>query len=114
MILENELTSQIKKAFSAIFSVELSDDQITLQPTRKEFEGTHTLVCFPFSRLSKTGPEQTAQQLGEYLVENGEYVDDFNVVKGFLNLKLNNKTWISTFQSIYTDQSLGQLPDTGK
>ena len=114
MILEQEITAEITVAFKEAFNAELPKEQISLQPTRKEFEGTHTLVCFPLARLSKTGPEQTAQQLGQKLQENSDFISDFNVVKGFLNLSLTYKAWISTFEELTHDPNPGQLSSTGK
>ncbi|MEM9857321.1 MAG: arginine--tRNA ligase [Bacteroidota bacterium] len=114
MILEKEITLKIKDAFQAVFGTELAEGQITLQPTRKEFDGTHTLVCFPLAKLSKTGPEQTAQQLGEKLVANSSLVSDFNVVKGFLNLSLSHNTWVSVFKKLSKDPNPGQLDPNGK
>lgn len=114
MILEKEIASEIIVAFKAAFDTDLPVEHVTLQPTRKEFEGTHTLVCFPLARWSKTGPEPTAQQLGERLVHNSAYINDFNVVKGFLNLSLSHKTWIVQFSDYLSDPNPGQLPSNGK
>lgn len=91
-----------------------SVDTFQLQPTNKEFEGSHTVVCFPLTKLSKKGPEETARVMGEYLVENSGIVSKFNVVKGFLNLVISDKTWIQTFSTIYQEKNYGVLPANGK
>lgn len=97
-----------------VFGTELSEQQVTLQPTRKEFDGTHTVVCFPLARFSKTGPEQTAEKLGEKLSENSDLFSRYNVVKGFLNLSLNDTCWIAIFKALNDDPSPGRLEPTGK
>ncbi|UII23643.1 arginine--tRNA ligase [Fulvivirga ligni] len=114
MSLELQLKQDISKAFSSLFNAELKVEDITLQPTRKEFEGSHTFVCFPYARLSKKNPEETARLIGEYLKENAEIVADFNVVKGFLNVVLSDATWISLFTDMWKDEHFGQYPSNGK
>ena len=114
MSLELQLKQDISKAFTSLFNAELKVEDITLQPTRKEFEGSHTFVCFPYARLSKKNPEETARLIGEYLKENAEIVADFNVVKGFLNVVLSDATWISLFTDMWKDENFGQYPSNGK
>ncbi|MHA7128438.1 arginine--tRNA ligase [Algoriphagus namhaensis] len=104
----------IQSAFQSCFDVEISLDQISLAPTRKEFEGTYTFVVFPFLKLTKKSPEQSATAIGEYLREQVDEVADFNVVKGFLNLVLNEQSWLDLFQKIQSNPNLGQLPSNGK
>jgi arginyl-tRNA synthetase len=109
---EQLLRSQIQKAIEALFNTSL--DNFQLQPTNQEFEGSHTLVCFPLTKMSKKGPEETARLVGEYLVTHSGIVEKFNVVKGFLNLVLSDKIWINTIQAIYANQSFGSLPSNGQ
>ncbi len=104
----------IKDAFKVCFEVELSDEQISLAPTRKEFEGTYTFVVFPFLRSTRKSPEESANLIGEYLKENVAEVSDFNVVKGFLNLVLGNASWIDLFEKIRSNPSFGQRPKNGE
>ena len=99
MDLDFELRKEIRKAVEALFGQTISTEQ--LQPTNAEFEGSHTLVCFPLAKMSKKGPEQTATAIGEYLVANSGIVSRFNVVKGFLNLVIADSVWAQVFQSIY-------------
>lgn len=112
MNLDLSLRSEIQKAVSALFSQNV--ENLQLQPTNQEFEGSHTLVCFPLTKISRKNPEETAKAVGEYLVANSGIVSRYNVVKGFLNLVLNDSVWIKTFQSIYENPSFGTLPSTGR
>ncbi|TRX47140.1 arginine--tRNA ligase [Fulvivirga sp. M361] len=114
MDIKQTLTKDISSAFSALFSTGLEAKDMAIQPTRREFNGSHTLVCFPLARLSKKGPEQTAEALGSYLKENSSLVKAYNVVKGFLNLELTNETWLKVFRSIISTDDYGQLPTSGK
>lgn len=110
MNLDLVLRSKIEEAVSNLFSQSAT---IQLQPTNQEFEGSHTVVCFPLTKLSKKGPEETARLLGDYLLQHSGVVSKYNVVKGFLNLVVNDKTWIEVFQSIFSQRGYGQLPDNG-
>ncbi|GHN03008.1 arginine--tRNA ligase [Cytophagales bacterium WSM2-2] len=112
MNLELELRNSIQKATTALFNQ--SVEQLQLQPTNQEFEGSHTLVCFPLAKISKKGPEQTATLIGEYLVANSGIVSRFNVVKGFLNLVVADKVWAEVFSSIFSNKNYGTLPANGK
>jgi arginyl-tRNA synthetase len=112
MNLESTLRSEIQKAIAALFNQTV--DQIQLQPTNQEFEGSHTLVCFPLTKISKKNPEETAKVIGEYLVAHSDLVSKYNVVKGFLNLVITDKTWMEVFVGIYSNKEYGTLPDNGK
>jgi arginyl-tRNA synthetase len=112
MNLEQSLRSEIEKAITALFNVTV--DQPQLQPTNQEFEGSHTLVCFPLTKVSKLKPEETAKVIGDYLVQHSGIVARYNVVKGFLNLVVADKTWAETFSSIYADKNYGSIPAIGK
>ncbi len=112
MNLESILRSEIQKALTSVFGQ--STDQLQLQPTNQEFEGTHTLVCFPLTKISRKTPEQTAQALGEYLVTHSGIVGRFNVVKGFLNISFTDETWLKAFRFIQSDPRYGKVPPTGK
>ncbi len=106
------LHSDIDKSIETLFGQRVENLQI--QPTNKEFEGSHTLVCFPLTKISKKKPEETAQMMGEHLVANSTLVARFNVVKGFLNLVLHDQVWIDMLISIFSDPSYGIIPPTGK
>lgn len=112
MNLDNILRTEIQKAVTALFNQ--SVEQLQLQPTNAEFEGSHTLVCFPLTRISKLKPEETGTAIGNYLVQHSGIVTRFNVVKGFLNLVIADKVWAEVFASIYAGKNYGTLPANGK
>jgi arginyl-tRNA synthetase len=112
MNLDLTLRNEIQKAVAALFTQSL--EQVQLQPTNKEFEGSHTVVCFPITKLSRKSPEETARMIGEYLVANSGIVTRFNVVKGFLNLVIADSVWAEVFNSIFTNPKFGALPANGK
>jgi arginyl-tRNA synthetase len=112
MNLDLELRLAIRQAVEAVFGQKIENEQ--LQPTNEGFEGSHTLVCFPLTKLSRKSPEDTARVVGEHLVNHSGLVTRFNVVKGFLNLVVADQVWANVFQSIYADQNFGQLARTGK
>src|SRR5476651_1367074 len=82
------------KALKHLYQADLSPAEISLQQTRKEFEGQITIVTFPFTKFSRKGPEQTGAEIGEYLKNELKEVAAFNVVKGFLNISLSDEYWI--------------------
>jgi len=96
------------------YVVEPAPGQIQVQPTRKEFEGDVTLVVFPLLKISRKAPEATASDIGTWLQENDPMVSGFNVVKGFLNIKLSGTFWSHTLEDIAAQPDYGQLPSTGK
>jgi len=112
MNLDLILRTEIQKAVTALFNQTV--DHFQLQPTNTEFEGSHTLVCFPIAKISKKGPEETARLIGEYLQTHSGIVSRFNVVKGFLNLVISDSVWVQVFESIYSDQSFGITPPMGR
>ncbi len=112
MNLDLTLHSEIQKAVAALFNQSL--EQLQIQPTNKEFEGSHTLVCFPITKISKKGPEETAKLIGEFLVVHSGIVSKYNVVKGFLNLVISDRVWIEVFRSVYSQKNFGMLPSEGK
>ena len=100
MNLEHQIITHIQQAFATLFDHRLAEEDISLQPTRKDFAGSYTFVTFPYARISRKSPEATAQAIGKYLQREAEEVEDFNVVKGFLNLVLNDATWLTVFRQI--------------
>ena len=105
--MEEILLHPIIQAISELFGTSVDASKIQLQKTRKEFEGDITLVVFPLIQLSKKSPEVTAHLLGEYLQKNVRELKSFNVVKGFLNISLNDHFWLGTFQSIARAENWG-------
>jgi len=111
MNLESSLRSEIEHALNSLFGT--IPDTIQIQPTNREFEGSHTLVCFPLTRLSGKNPPDTAALIGEHLVHNSGLITRYNVIKGFLNLVLNDGAWIEVLSSIYNNSAYGELPSNG-
>ena len=95
-------------AVKALYGQDVPEKMVQLQKTRSEFEGNLTLVVFPFVKMAHKSPEQTAQELGEYLQSNCEAVEKFNVVKGFLNLSVSNKAWLTLLADIDADAHYGE------
>ena len=108
------ISNKAKEAIKALYGAEIEDKLIQTQSTRKEFEGDITLVTFPLLKTSRKSPEATAQEVGEYIKSNDPMVENFNVVKGFLNIKLSEEFWKNTFAGISAAEDFGQLPSTGK
>jgi arginyl-tRNA synthetase len=114
MKLEEDIKTHIKNAFKSIFEVELDSAQLFLQPTRKEFEGTHTFVVFPFLKTSQKSPEATAVVIGDYLKSRSGMIKGYNVVKGFLNLEIDSSVWVACLGDMLSNENWGQLPPNGK
>ena len=104
-MIEQELNKVIELALQSLYQDDKTNFQF--QKTRKEFEGDVTLVVFPLTRVSKKSPEQTAEDIGQYLKENEALVNDFNVVKGFLNLSIDNSYWLKQFQIAFDSENFG-------
>ena len=107
MNIEQKLVSSVIGGLKALYGQDVPAAQVQLQKTKKEFEGHLTLVVFPFLRMSKKGPEQTAREIGEYLQANEPSVAAFNVIKGFLNLTIASSAWIELLNGIHADKQYG-------
>jgi len=105
--IEQNLQPYIQQAFQQEFGIEVPLDAISLQSTRKEFEGTHTLVTFPFAGTCKETPDVVAHRIGGWLQHHSPMVANFQVVKGFLNLSLQDNIWLAHFNQAYHDPSFG-------
>ena len=112
MNIEQKLVSSVIGGLKALYGQDVPATQVQLQKTKKEFEGHLTLVVFPFLRMSKKGPEQTAQEIGEYLQANEPSVAAFNVIKGFLNLTIASSAWIELLNGIHADKQYGIVAAT--
>src|SRR5690606_3605861 len=112
MNLDSLLRGEIEQAIAALFGK--APESIQLQPTNPEFEGSHTLVCFPLTRLSGKNPAETATTIGEYLIAHSRLVARYQVVKGFLNLILHDHAWIETLESIHGQADYAIQPPTGE
>ena len=107
MKIEDKLTESILNGIKTLYNQEVPAKMVQLQKTKKEFEGHLTLVVFPFLKMSKKGPEQTAQEIGEYLKQNEPAIANYNVIKGFLNLTIASDVWIELLNRIHTDNQWG-------
>ena len=103
------LSEKVAEIVNSKYAAEVSPADIQIQKTLPEFEGDLTIVVFPFLRFSKMNPVQTAEAIGSVLVDELEEVTSFNVIKGFLNVALNNDNWGSVLNSLAKNPSLGQL-----
>ena len=112
MKIEDKLVVSVISGLKALYGQEVPEKMVQMQKTKKEFEGHLTLVVFPFLKMSRKGPEQTAQEIGEYLKANEPAVAAFNVIKGFLNLTIASATWIELLNEIQADEQYGLVQVT--
>ena len=108
MKIEEQIQSAAIAAVKALYGQEVPEKMVQLQKTRSEFEGNLTLVVFPFVKMARKSPEQTAQELGQYLVDNCEAISKFNVVKGFLNLSIADAAWLNLLADIDKEDHYGE------
>ncbi len=107
MNIEQTLNEAVQKAIEVLYGQQVNEKQVQLGQTKREFEGHLTLVVFPFLKLSRKKPEDTAIEIGEYLVKNTSIVEDFNVIKGFLNLTISSAAWIGVLQAVHSAPRYG-------
>ena len=107
MNIEALISKAAGEAVKTLYGMDATEKMLQLQKTRSEFEGNLTLVVFPFVKAAKKSPEQTAQEIGDYLVQNCTAIDKFNVVKGFLNLSIGDGAWLELLKAIDQDEHFG-------
>ena len=112
MTIEQQIITSAQAAVKELYGQEVPENLVQLQKTRSGFEGNLTLVVFPFLKISHKKPEDTAQDLGEYIKKNCEAIADFNVVKGFLNLVIDKKAWLSLLNEMNQNEKFGEKPVT--
>ena len=112
MKVEDKIQASVIAGIKELYGQDVPEKMVQLQKTKKEFRGHLTLVVFPFLRMSRKGPEQTAQEIGEYLKRNDKAVADFNVIKGFLNLIIDSSAWLELLNDIHKNASFGIKPVT--
>ena len=105
----SEINKAAKEAVKALYGQDVPEKMVQVQKTKKEFEGSLTIVVFPFLKMSKKKPEDTAQEIGQWLKENCKAVADFNVVKGFLNIVIDKAAWLSMLNDINKDELYGEV-----
>ena len=108
MNIASEINNSVLKAVKELYGQEVPAKMVQLQKTKKEFEGHLTLVVFPLLKMSHKKPEETAQEIGQYLMDNEPCVASFNVVKGFLNLVVSPKAWLALLADINADEHFGE------
>ncbi|ALD20424.1 arginine--tRNA ligase [Hymenobacter sp. DG25A] len=111
--LEQSIKAALSTAIQQAFGASVAPDQLTIQPTRKEFAGSFTLVTFSLTKMLGKGPEQIGQALGEWLVANEPKVKGFNVVKGFLNLEIADAQWLALFEQLRQQPDGAPVPTGG-
>ena len=112
MTIEKKIVSSVINGIKALYGQDATTAQVQLQKTKKEFEGHLTLVVFPFLKMSRKGPEQTATEIGDYLKANCPAIAAYNVIKGFLNLTISSACWIDLLNSIHANATYGLTPAT--
>ena len=110
MMIEQQIMAAAQAAVKALYGQDVPEKMVQLQKTRSEFEGNLTLVVFPFVKMARKSPEQTGQEIGQYLVDNCSAISKFNVVKGFLNLSIADAAWLQLLADIDKDDHYGEHP----
>ena len=107
MTIEQNLSSLVIKAVKALYDVDATPQQVQLQKTRPEFEGNITVVVFPFVKIARKAPAQVAQELGQWLQDNGQIISKFNAVHGFLNLSISDAFWLEQLRDMAANEHYG-------
>ncbi len=111
MNIEQSLKKAIQEALLALYQVE---EEVVLQPTKKDFEGNYTYVVFPLVKSLRKNPAELGNAIGQHIKDNNDFVSSFNVVQGFLNIVLNDSVWIDTLNAILANDNFGVLPSNGQ
>ena len=112
MNIEENISKAVVDAIKSLYGIEVAENGIQLQKTKSDFEGDITLVVFPFTKTARKQPEVIGNEIGQWLTENTDIVDKYNVIKGFLNLSISKDNWISTLNNIYNDKKYGTKEET--
>jgi arginyl-tRNA synthetase len=115
MSIVNRIKPLIVAALTDLYQQEFKEDDLTINITKPEFEGDYTLVLFSFVKQLKKSPEQLGKEIGEWLIKhNPELFTSYNVIKGFLNLGIDDSYWTEFVQTNYADSSIGVRPSNNK
>ncbi|MFH2095422.1 MAG: arginine--tRNA ligase, partial [Bacteroidota bacterium] len=106
MLFENGIAKAFEEGAKKLFNAETGKDQISVQNTRKEFEGDYTINIFPFLQKFREAPEKAADKMGRFLCENTAFISKYNVIKGFLNLTVSDEAWLKNFTKHSEDNRL--------
>ena len=112
MTIEQQIINAAQAAVKELYGQEVAEKMVQLQKTKKEFEGNLTLVVFPFLKISRKKPDETAREIGEYIKQNCEAIADFNAVGGFLNLVIDKKAWLALLNEMNLNEKYGEKPVT--
>ena len=112
MTIEQQIINAALAAVKELYGQEVPEKMVQLQKTKKEFEGNLTLVVFPFLKISRKKPDETAREIGEYIKQNCEAIADFNAVGGFLNLIIDKKAWLGLLNEMNQNEKFGEKPVT--
>ena len=112
MTIEQQIINAAQAAVKELYGQEVAEKMVQLQKTKKEFEGNLTLVVFPFLKISRKKPDETAREIGEYIKQNCEAIADFNAVGGFLNLVIDKKAWVALLNEMNLNEKFGEKPVT--
>ena len=112
MTIEQQIINAAQTAVKELYGQEVPEKMVQLQKTKKEFEGNLTLVVFPFLKISRKKPDETAREIGEYIKQNCEAIADFNAVGGFLNLVIDKKAWLALLNEMNLNEKFGEKPVT--
>ena len=112
MTIEQQIINAAQAAVKELYGQEVAEKMVQLQKTKKEFEGNLTLVVFPFLKISRKKPDETAREIGEYIKQNCEAIADFNAVGGFLNLVIDKKAWLGLLNEMNQNEKFGEKPVT--
>ena len=112
MTIEQQIINAALAAVKELYGQEVPEKMVQLQKTKKEFEGNLTLVVFPFLKISRKKPDETAREIGEYIKQNCEAIADFNAVGGFLNLVIDKKAWLALLNEMNLNEKFGEKPVT--
>ena len=110
MTIEQQIINAAQAAVKELYGQEVAEKMVQLQKTKKEFEGNLTLVVFPFLKISRKKPDETAREIGEYIKQNCEAIADFNAVGGFLNLVIDKKAWLALLNEMNLNEKFGEKP----
>ncbi|MEX0883674.1 MAG: arginine--tRNA ligase [Cyclobacteriaceae bacterium] len=114
MDIQKEIINTISTAFESLFQHSIGSESLSLQATRKEFEGNYTFVLFPYLKITRASPEESGKLIGDFLKREIPAVNDFNVVKGFLNISLSPAYWLEIFLTIQKEEQPGYFPKNGQ
>lgn len=109
MSIETQIAEAVVKAVNSLYQIETEASKIQVQKTRSEFEGDLTVVTFPFVKPARKSPEQVGAEIGDYLVANNDNIEKYNVIKGFLNITVNQSHWVSVLNGIEADANYGHV-----